>query len=264
METSSSMRILITNDDGFNADGIKSLKKIALEMSTEENIFVVAPSDNQSAKSRSISYKTEFHITKKSDNQYSVDGTPTDCIIFALDHLLKYNKPELILSVINWGYNLAVDVFYSGTIAAAMEGADRGVLSIALSQAYSSVEEGLNPFLFAEKCSSKLCLSIYKNFSLSCKKIAFNVNFPANPKKRYPDCVKITPIGRRYAPNFAINLHTKSENSYMAKIDSVTSNSSSSPEDDYTSCLAGYITVSPISMKIIEERSFKVLKIVKF
>jgi len=59
------MRILITNDDGFNADGIKSLKKIALEMSTEENIFVVAPSDNQSAKSRSISYKTKFHITKK-------------------------------------------------------------------------------------------------------------------------------------------------------------------------------------------------------
>ena len=65
MEILNSMRILITNDDGFNADGIKSLKKIALEMSTEENIFVVAPSANQSAKSRSISYKTEFHITKK-------------------------------------------------------------------------------------------------------------------------------------------------------------------------------------------------------
>ena len=66
METLTSMRILITNDDGFNADGIKSLKKIALEMSTEENIFVVAPSANQSAKSRSISYKTDFEITKKS------------------------------------------------------------------------------------------------------------------------------------------------------------------------------------------------------
>ena len=63
METLTSMRILITNDDGFNANGIKSLKKIALEMSTEENIYVVAPSANQSAKSRSISYKTEFHIT---------------------------------------------------------------------------------------------------------------------------------------------------------------------------------------------------------
>ena len=264
METLTSMRILITNDDGFNADGIKSLKKIALEMSTEENIFIVAPSINQSAKGRSITYKTDFEIIKKSSNNYCVGGTPTDCIIFALDHLLKDKKPDLILSGINWGYNLAEDVFYSGTIAAAIEGADRGVLSIALSQAYSGAEEGLYPFLFAEKCSPKLCLSIYKNFSLSRKMTAFNVNFPANPKKRYPDCVKITPIGRRRAPNFAINLHSKSENSYMANIDTINKNLSSTPEDDYTSCLAGYITVSPISMQIIEERSFKELKKVKF
>ena len=86
------MRILITNDDGFNADGIKSLKKIALEMSTEENIFTVAPSINQSAKGRSITYKTDFEIIKKSSNDYCVGGTPTDCIIFALDHLLKDKK----------------------------------------------------------------------------------------------------------------------------------------------------------------------------
>ena len=264
METLTSMRILITNDDGFNADGIKSMKKVALEMSTEKNIFVVAPSTNQSAKSRSISYKTEFRITKKSDNQYSVDGTPTDCIIFALDHLMKDKKPDLILSGINWGYNLAEDVFYSGTIAAAMEGADRGVLSIALSQAYSGSEEGLNPFLFAEKCSSKLCSSIYKNFSLSLKKLAFNVNFPVKPKKRYPDCVRITPIGLRNSSNFAINLHSKSENLYMAKIDSINKNSSSTLEDDYNSCLAGYITVSPISLNIIKDRSFKELKKVQF
>ena len=258
------MRILITNDDGFNADGIKSLKKIALEMSTEENIFIVAPSINQSAKGRSITYKTDFEIIKKSSNDYCVGGTPTDCIIFALDHLLKDKKPDLILSGINWGYNLAEDVFYSGTIAAAMEGADRGVLSIALSQAYAGAAGGFNPFLFAEKCCSKLCLSIYHNFSLSRKKIAFNVNLPVTPKRHYPDCIKITPIGRRYVSNFAINLHIKSENSYMAKIDTVDKNSSSTPEDDYTSCLAGYITVSPISMQIIEEKSFKELKKVKF
>ena len=264
METLTSMRILITNDDGFNADGIKSLKKIALEMSTEENIFVVAPSANQSAKSRSISYKREFRITKKGDNQYSVDGTPTDCIIFALDHLMKNKKPDLILSGINWGYNLAEDVFYSGTIAAAMEGAERGVLSIALSQAYSGTAGGFNPFLFAEKCCSKLCLSIYQNFSLSRKKIAFNVNFPANPKKRYPDCIKITPIGRRYNSNFTINLQIKSENSYLAKIDTINENSSLIPEDDYNHCLDGYITVSPISMHIIKERSFWELKKVQF
>ena len=258
------MRILITNDDGIDADGIKSFKKIALELSSEGNIFVVAPSSNKSAKSRSVTYKTDFEITKKSDNQYSVDGTPTDCIIFALGHLMKNKKPDLILSGINWGYNLAEDVFYSGTIAAAMEGAERGILSIALSQAYSGAAGGLNPFLFAEKCCSKLCLSIYQNFSLSRKKIAFNVNFPANPKKRYPDCIKITPIGRRYDSNFTINLQIKSENSYLAKIDTIDENSSLTLEDDYNNCLDGYITVSPISMHIIKERNFKELKKVQF
>ena len=69
------MRILITNDDGFDAAGIKSLKKIALCMSTEDNIFVVAPTRNQSAKSRSVSYKTAFDIIKKNSNEYSVEGT---------------------------------------------------------------------------------------------------------------------------------------------------------------------------------------------
>ena len=264
METLNNMRILITNDDGFNASGIKSLKKIALEMSTEENIFVVAPTDNQSAKSRSISYKKEFQISKKSDNEYSVDGTPTDCIIFALDHLMKSKKPDLVLSGINWGYNLAEDVFYSGTIAAAMEGADRGVLSIALSQAYAGTEQGLSPYLFAESCSPRLCLSIYENFSLAQEKIAFNVNFPANPKMHYPACIKITPVGQRSNSNFAINLHLKSENLYTAKIDSITKNSSSTSEDDYTNCLDGYITVSPVTMYVREERSFEALKKVQF
>ena len=90
------------------------------------------------------------------------------------------------------------------------------------------------------------------------------MNFPAKPKKHYPDCVKITPIGRRLASNFAINLHSKSENSYMAKIDTVNKNSSSNPEDDYNSCLDGYITVSPISINTIDEKFFKELKKVQF
>ena len=149
------MRILITNDDGIDADGIKSLKKIALEISSEENIFVVAPSSNQSAKSRSVTYKTNFEITKKSNNEYSIGGTPTDCIIFALDYLMKSKKPDLVLSGINWGYNLAGDVFYSGTVAAALEGAERGILSIALSQAYNNEEKKLTPYLFAEGCGSR-------------------------------------------------------------------------------------------------------------
>ena len=144
------MRILITNDDGFNAPGIKSLKKIALAMSSEDDVFIVAPAVNQSAKSRSISYKKAFDIIKKNRNEYVIEGTPTDCVIFALDHLMKNKKPDIILSGINWGYNLSEDVFYSGTIAAALEGADRGILSIALSQAYEDYSQKMNSYSFAE------------------------------------------------------------------------------------------------------------------
>jgi len=258
------MRILITNDDGFNADGIKSLKKIALEMSTSENIFVVAPSEDQSAKSRSITYKKEFQITKKSNNEFSVDGTPSDCIIFALDHLMKNKKPDIVLSGINWGYNLAEDTFYSGTIAAALEAADRGILSIALSQAYASKEQELNPYIFAESCGARLCLSIFENFSIANKKTAFNVNFPVNPTIQYPDCIKITRVGRRHNPNFIIKLNIKSQFLYTAQIDSINKNSTSISDDDYTSCLNGYVTVSPITMSILNETDFEKLKKVNF
>ena len=258
------MRILITNDDGFNADGIKSLKKIALKMSAKENIFVVAPSKNQSAKSRSITYKKDFQITKKSNNEFSVDGTPSDCIIFALDHLMKNKKPDIVLSGINWGYNLAEDTFYSGTIAAALEAADRGILSIALSQAYASKEQELNPYIFAESCGARLCLSIFENFSIANKKTAFNVNFPVNPRMQYPDCIKITPVGRRHNSNFIMKLNIKSQFLYTARIDSINKNSTSISDDDYTSCLNGYVTVSPITMSILNETDFEKLKKVNF
>ena len=258
------MRILITNDDGIDADGIKSLKKIALAMSIEDNVFVVAPARNQSAKSRSISYKTTFNIVKKNNNEYSVEGTPTDCIIFALEHLMKKDKPDIILSGINWGYNLSEDVFYSGTVAAALEGTDRGILSIALSQAYAVNKRNLDPYLFAEGCGSQLCLSLYENFSNEREKTVFNVNFPIFPKVNYPECIKITPIGRREKSNFGIDIFSKSQNLYAARIDTVATNSSSHSDDDYINCSNGYITISPVSMRLQSEKNFAKLKKVKF
>ena len=258
------MRILITNDDGFDAAGIKSLKKIALCMSTEDNIFVVAPTRNQSAKSRSVSYKTAFDIKKKNINEYSVEGTPTDCIIFALEHLMKKKKPDIILSGINWGYNLSEDVFYSGTVAAALEGTDRGTLSIALSQAYSGTKRKLNPYLFAESCGSQLCLSLYENFSKDREKTAFNVNFPSDPKVKYPDCIKIAPIGERDTSNFGIDIFFKSQNLYTARIDTIAKNSSTNLDDDYIICSNGYLTVSPVSMRTQGDKIFEKLKKVKF
>ena len=108
------------------------LVKLAEQLA--DNIFVVSPKRNQSAKSKSITIKQNINYREISKNFWIVEGTPTDCMIFALNHLFKKYKPDLILSGINAGSNIGDEVSYSGTVAAAWEGAVRKIDSIALSQ----------------------------------------------------------------------------------------------------------------------------------
>ena len=124
--------ILISNDDGYESVGLKVLLNIAEQLA--DNVLIVSPKTNQSAKSKSITIKQNINFREMSKNFWIVDGTPTDCIIFALNHLFNKNKPDLILSGINAGSNIGDEVSYSGTVAAAWEGAVRGIDSIALSQ----------------------------------------------------------------------------------------------------------------------------------
>lgn len=124
------MRILITNDDGFYADGIKALKE-ALKRDNE--VYVVAPDREKSAASHSLTLEFPLRINKIREREYTVDGTPTDCVLVAVHGLLKDRVPELIISGINHGANMGEDVNYSGTVAAAFEGAILGIRSIAIS-----------------------------------------------------------------------------------------------------------------------------------
>ncbi|MDC1133473.1 5'/3'-nucleotidase SurE [Alphaproteobacteria bacterium] len=165
-------KILITNDDGYDAVGLKILQKIAENFS--DNIFIIAPKHNQSAKSRSITINKVINFEQKSSNEWTVDGTPTDCVIFGLNHVLKFNKPDLILSGINAGCNIGDEVSYSGTVAAAWEGALRGIDSIALSQLGGA--DNLNSYENANKNSVQvidMLLDFKKNNTMF-----FNVNFP--------------------------------------------------------------------------------------
>jgi 5'-nucleotidase len=124
------VRILITNDDGFYADGIRALKA-ALQQ--DNDVYVVAPDREKSAASHSLTLDFPLRINRKGDKDYTVDGTPTDCVLVAVHGLLKDNLPELIISGINHGANMGEDVSYSGTVAAAFEGAILGIRSIAIS-----------------------------------------------------------------------------------------------------------------------------------
>ncbi len=128
------MRILITNDDGIHAPGLRVLERIARELS--DDVWVVAPETDQSGKAHSLSLTDPLRLRKVSDRHFAVGGTPTDCVIMGVRHILDA-KPSLVLSGVNRGANVADDVTYSGTIAAAMEGTLLGIPSVALSQAYA-------------------------------------------------------------------------------------------------------------------------------
>ena len=134
----SSGRILISNDDGIDAIGIRILRDIAMRLS--DDVWVIAPDGNRSGMSRAITLRHDVVIEPRGDKQFSCSGTPSDCVIMGMSRVLD-GRPDLVLSGINAGMNAADDVLYSGTIAAAMEGALMGVPAIALSQRNGGIEE---------------------------------------------------------------------------------------------------------------------------
>ena len=127
-------RILITNDDGYSADGIKILYEIAKNYTSD--VWIVAPEYEKSGASHALTFIKDLTLKKQDENIYSVNGTPSDCVVIALENILQDKRPNILLSGINSGVNVAEDVTYSGTIAAAMEGVIRRVPSIAISQNY--------------------------------------------------------------------------------------------------------------------------------
>ena len=130
------MRILVTNDDGIHAPGLETLEGIARELS--DDVWVVAPEYDQSGVSHSLSLNDPLRLRQVSEQRFAVKGTPSDCVIMGVSHILKDHRPDLILSGVNRGQNVAEDVTYSGTIAGAMEGTILGIRAIALSQAYGA------------------------------------------------------------------------------------------------------------------------------
>lgn len=127
------MRILLTNDDGIGAAGLDTLRDIAAEIS--DDVWVVAPDTDQSGASHSLTLHEPLRCRRVADRIFSVRGTPTDCVIMGVRYLMKDQPPDLVLSGINIGQNMADDITYSGTVAGAIEGSLLGVPSIALSLA---------------------------------------------------------------------------------------------------------------------------------
>ena len=130
----SDLRILLSNDDGIDSPGLKALERVARTIS--KDVWVVAPQSEQSGAAHSLTLTEPLRIRKISARRFAVDGTPTDAVLMAFNHIVKGKRPSLLMSGINRGANLGEDVTYSGTVAAAMEGALLGIPSIALSQVF--------------------------------------------------------------------------------------------------------------------------------
>lgn len=174
-------KILIINDDGINAEGIKALEKILKHLGT---VFVVAPSQERSAAAHSISFNHPLRVNFIDKHHVAVDGTPTDCSMFGFYALLKGEKPALLVSGINHGVNLGDDITYSGTVSAALEGTLLGIPSIAFSMEYG---ETFNFFL-AAGFIRKLAKKVIEN-GLP-KNTFLNVNIPNCPKLKGVEIVR--------------------------------------------------------------------------
>jgi 5'-nucleotidase len=129
-------RILVSNDDGIHAPGISILEKIARTLTND--VWVVAPEIEQSATSHSLTVRVPLRIRQLAPRHFAVTGTPTDCVLLGVLQLLKDHPPDIVLSGVNGGGNLAEDVSHSGTVAAAMEGLLLGARAIAFSQLIST------------------------------------------------------------------------------------------------------------------------------
>ena len=177
------MRILLTNDDGVNASGLKVLERIARGLS--DDVWIVAPTEEQSGAGHSLTLTRPIRLRKLGDKRFCVTGTPTDAVMMAIAHIMKDHRPDLILSGVNRGANLGEDVTYSGTCSAAMEGALAGIPSVALSQAYA--KEGMGdtvPFAAAEAWAERVLAPLLA--APMPRRTLVNVNFPALA----PDAVK--------------------------------------------------------------------------
>lgn len=168
------MRILITNDDGIHAPGLKVLETIARTLS--DDVWVVAPETDQSGLAHSLTLNEPLRLREVDERHFAVRGTPTDCVIMAARKVLG-GLPDLVLSGVNSGQNAADDVTYSGTVAAAIEGTLLGIRSIALSQAFSYVDaRRAIPWETAERHAPAI---IEKLLTLEPKRgVLYNVNFP--------------------------------------------------------------------------------------
>lgn len=245
-------RLLLSNDDGVHAPGLKVLETIARKLS--KTICVCAPELEQSGAGHSLTLRRPLRLRKLKPNRFCVDGTPTDAVLLALKKLREAQGTDLVLSGVNAGGNLGEDVTYSGTVAAAMEGALVGVPAIALSQERSTGRP--IHWRTAEAFGAEVIAKLY-GLGLSSN-ILININFPDLP----PDAVKgvkVTRQGRRkIGDQVEERIDLRGERYYW--VGSLRNEPDGQTGSDLEAVADGYIAVTPLHLDLTHDASLAAME----
>ena len=242
--------ILLTNDDGFDAVGLKALIEV---LSPLAKITVVAPARNKSACGHSLTLEKPLRMINVEDDFYKIDdATPSDCVFISISNLFKNGfKPDLVISGINMGANMGEDITYSGTAAGAMEAVIHGIPAIAISQVCKDkcqdIKSGWD-FKLAKQVICELVSKIFtNNFPLDERKF-LNVNIPpieANVCKG----IKITKAGyREYGNDTHRHLNPRGEEYYWIGLHPLIWKASEKKDCDFEAIKANYVSITPIML----------------
>ena len=243
------MRILITNDDGINAPGLRVLETIAAELAGDAGeVWVVAPAFEQSGVGHCISYTHPTMLSQFGTRRFAAEGSPADCVLAGIHQVMKDAPPDLVLSGVNRGNNAAENVLYSGTIGAAMEAALQGVPAIALSQFYGPTNRDLdNPFEAAEAYGVETVRLLLRHgtWDGATYRTFYNVNYPPIPAAEVKGH-KVAKMGWRAETSFGVEPHMAPSGRMFLWVKGGPQHHPTGPDTDVTANLDGYISVTPL------------------
>lgn len=244
------MRILITNDDGINAPGLAALADIAAEVAGPDGeVWTVAPAFEQSGVGHCISYVHPTLIAELAPRRFAAEGSPADCVLAALGHVMRECPPDLVLSGVNRGNNSGENVMYSGTIGAAMEAALQGLPAIALSQYLGQGTADLaDPFEAARQHGPRLIRQVLEHGDWTSDadfRLFYNINFPACDGASVRG-VRVAPQGRRSGVRFGAEAFRAPTGRNFLWIVGGSQTAEATPGSDVDANMGGYISLTPM------------------
>lgn len=242
------MRILLTNDDGINAPGLKILEAIAAEIAGPGGeVWVVAPAFEQSGVGHCISYTHPTMLAELGHRRFAAEGSPSDCVLAGLYEVMKDAPPDLVLSGVNRGNNAAENVLYSGTVGGAMEAALQGLPAIALSQFYGRENADLeNPFDAATAHGASVVRRLLDQaiWDENPYRLFYNVNFPPTPAADVRG-LRVASQGWRSDTQFGVQSQVSPTGRMFMWVVGGPQHRPTGPGTDAAANLEGYISVTP-------------------